>query len=327
MNIPLPSSLYDRFIAGKRSFKFTLSIVFLLFASAVIMGSLEYGWSEFFSEQNWRNFFLPPAIISYIILISPKLSKTDQRIVQSIQPLIELDEDKFKELIEKLLYINPLKEVAAILGGVIFGLILVLNSFEFISTWFLVYLGFMSVLTYGLLAWVVYVNLSNYDFIPKLLSQPISIDPFDITPFNSIGRQGLLLAVVFAGGITLSLIFIVEAALFWTIQFWVIYIPLILCPIIIFFSNMLPTHRVILEAKEQELNKIRQPILKLSRKILSFIEEGRDTKQLIPELNALISYEERLEKTNTWPYNFSMLRTLFFSILLPGLVIILKTIL
>lgn len=327
MNIDIPLSLYDRVIGRKRPLTVTLFIVFILFASASIAGSLEYGWAEFFAQHHWRNFFLPPAIISYLLLVSPRLSKMDQKIVQSLQPLIGLDDKKLNTLIRELLSGNPLKEVVAFSGGGILGLIMVLSGVEFTFNWLMMYFSFMIAVMYGLLAWAVYINLSSYNFIPTLLSQPLSINLFDITPLKSIGRQSLLLAMVFAGGITLSLIFMVEAALFLTLQFWVIYIPLGLCPLIIFFSNMIPTHRVISEKKEQELEKIRQPIQKLSRKMLELLDEEKNTYQLAAEINALSNYEKRLENINTWPYDFAMLNKVFFSLLLPSVVIILKIIL
>ena len=36
------------------------------------------------------------------------------------------------------------------------------------------------------------------------------------------------------------------------------------------------------------------------------------------EINALVAYEERLKATSTWPYDTAMLRTLFFSVIIPG---------
>ena len=36
------------------------------------------------------------------------------------------------------------------------------------------------------------------------------------------------------------------------------------------------------------------------------------------DISALIAYEERLQAARTWPYNTAMLRTLFFSIIVPA---------
>ena len=61
---------------------------------------------------------------------------------------------------------------------------------------------------YGLLAWTIYATLASTRLTNALLSQPLQIDPFDLSPFEPIGRQSLLNALVFVGGISLSLILI-----------------------------------------------------------------------------------------------------------------------
>jgi hypothetical protein len=47
------------------------------------------------------------------------------------------------------------------------------------------------------------------------------------------------------------------------------------------------------------------------------MEERQDPGQVAAEFNALAAYEQRLAGTRTWPYNTSMLRTLFVSFLVP----------
>ncbi len=320
----LPSSLFDSYIGRKRPLAFILIICLALFVLALLVGIWEFGFNEFFSEQHWRNYFLSPAIISYLLLVSPRFSQTDQVIVESLRPLVKLEKEKYEALVRELLYVNPIKELAAILVGIIFAFITVITSFEI--GWLLIYVFIMSALTYSLLSWVIYVNISSFNFIPTLMHQPLEINLFDISPFTSIGRQGLLLSLVFAGGITLSMIFVFDAAVFQTLQFWLIYIPLGLCPAIIFFSNMIPTHQVISQAKTRELEKVEKPVIKLSRQLLESVQKGESTSGLAAEINALNVFKKELKKAPTWPYDFSMLRTLFFSILLPGLVIILKSI-
>jgi hypothetical protein len=39
---------------------------------------------------------------------------------------------------------------------------------------------------------------------------------------------------------------------------------------------------------------------------------------LAAEINALVSYEKRLEEARTWPYNTRMLRTVVVSVILPA---------
>jgi len=320
----LPSSYFDKYMASKHSPGFIIVICVVLFLVALVVGSVEFGLIEFFTNQHWRSYFLSPAIISYLILVSPRFSQMDQVIVESLRPLIKLEKEEYNQLVRELLYVNPLKEVLAIIIGVIFAFSTLITSFDF--SWIFVYQLIMSSLTYALLSWVIYVNISSFNFIPTLMRQPLEINLFDISPFTSIGRQSLLLSLVFAGGITISMIFVFDAALFQTLQFWLIYIPLGLCPAIIFFSNMIPTHQVISKAKKKELEKVEKPLIKLSRQLLKSVQRGESASELATEINALNVFKKELKNAPTWPYDFSMLRTLFFSILLPGLVIILKSI-
>jgi hypothetical protein len=48
------------------------------------------------------------------------------------------------------------------------------------------------------------------------------------------------------------------------------------------------------------------------------LDEGQDCGPLPGEIVALTAFESRLQATHTWPYNTDMLRTLFFSVLVPG---------
>jgi hypothetical protein len=49
--------------------------------------------------------------------------------------------------------------------------------------------------------------------------------------------------------------------------------------------------------------------------------------QLAHVANALLAYEQRLADARTWPYNTAMLRTLFLSVLVPGITLLAKTLL
>ncbi len=54
------------------------------------------------------------------------------------------------------------------------------------------------------------------------------------------------------------------------------------------------------------------------RELLKRIDQNKGTSRLSAEINALEACIRRLQMARTWPYNTSMLRTLFFSVLIPG---------
>ena len=152
-----------------------------------------------------------------------------------------------------------------------------------------------------------------------LFDVPLEVDPFNITPFEPIGRQSLIIAVVFIGGITISLIFvgIDLTTMFKQPMFWMVYIPLAIVPIVLFFLNMAPTHKVLADAKRNELNIVRNQLQESCRKLLVNMEQNDGSTNLPGKISALSIYEKQLQETPTWPYNTSMLRTLFFSVLIP----------
>jgi hypothetical protein len=77
-----------------------------------------------------------------------------------------------------------------------------------------------------------------------------------------------------------------DPRVFGQIGFWLIYVPIALVPIAIFFFSMLPTHNVLTNAKASDLKVVR-----------------------------------------TWPYNTTMLRTLFVSVMIPTVMLLIRTVL
>ena len=61
---------------------------------------------------------------------------------------------------------------------------------------------------FGTLGWIVYRAIASTRLSRWLSRQPLDVDIFDITPFEPIGRHSLQLAMVFVGGIILSLVFV-----------------------------------------------------------------------------------------------------------------------
>lgn len=54
------------------------------------------------------------------------------------------------------------------------------------------------------------------------------------------------------------------------------------------------------------------------------IAAGESTGSQGIEINALVAYEERVLRTRTWPYDTTMLRALFFSLIIPAIVELVK---
>ena len=98
----------------------------------------------------------------------------------------------------------------------------------------------------------------------------------------------------------------------------VLYGVLAVVTLLVFFLSMQLTHRVLAEAKTKELKEVEGSIVTLFRSLKAHKMEGGGSSSAATELNLWYQYEERLKDTRTWPYNTAMIRTLFFSVLLPA---------
>jgi hypothetical protein len=99
---------------------------------------------------------------------------------------------------------------------------------------------------------------------------------------------------------------------------WLVYLVLTLVPLLVFFLNMRDTHGLLAAEKKREMVAVQRLILKASRALMQRIAAEENTGTLAAELNGLVAYEARLRTARTWPYDTAMLRTLFFSMILPA---------
>jgi hypothetical protein len=158
-----------------------------------------------------------------------------------------------------------------------------------------------------------------------ILAAPLAVDPNDAGPFIAIGRQALLLALVFIGGITLSLISsAIEPGVFGQLGFWLVYVPIALAPVAVFFLAMRPTHRVLAGAKARELASVRAELRRAHLGLLARLAAEEDPSDFPALITSLAALEQRLEVARTWPYNTTMLRTLFVSVLAPVALLLLR---
>ena len=313
-----PYSLFERVISRPRPVwvKITVSLILLLLPFVIIYQSGLAG--ELLVYGRWRFILLPPAIVIYIWLVSPLLDRQGAEVVRSIREISPLDEESFTTLVDKALTIRPRNEWIAIGVGVLLGVALNTgNDFTEIPILFLVYWYLSLASMYAMMCWTFYVSGASTRLSQALFRKPLRINLFNLAPFEVIGRQGLLMAMAFLGGITLSLILSLQVASLTEPLYWVIYLVLIAIALLIFFSSMRPAHRVLAKQKGQELSGVQRHLERLGQELMQRMDSQGEIGELASQINALTAYERRLKDTPTWPYNTGMLRTLFFSILMP----------
>jgi hypothetical protein len=261
---------------------------------------------------------LPVAVITYILALAQVMARMEAGVIKAFRPVVQLDDDDFEQLVQKASRINPIGEVIAFCLGAAFGLLGQRTDLEAGLSWLSLYLAISIGLMLGLLVWTIYVVVLGTRLTAELHRLPLRVDIFDMKPFEPIGRQSLVAALAFLGGILLSLLFGFGQLSFTEWQNWLIYLLLLLMPILIFFLNMRDTHRVLAAEKKRELAAVQRQILLSCRTLMERKEADEGTGTLGAEISALTAYEERVEATSTWPYNTAQLRTLLFSVIIPG---------
>jgi hypothetical protein len=296
--------------------RLVISLFFLLLP--IVAAYLDGVLDEFLREGQWRVLSLAPIIILYIWFIAPAMSRGEAEVVRSMRPLVPLEAEDFSSIVERESRVDPRHEWLAIGLGAVLGFVSAQTSgFDMGVSWLAFYWFLSLALMYGLLAWVILGTVASTRLNAAIHRQSLRVDILDPTQFEAIGRLSLLLALVFIGGITLSLVITFQPENISEPSFWLTYLLLVLAILLIFFLNMRPTHRLLSAARLEELEPLQRQINLSCRELVRRLEVNQDPDSLPTEINALIAYEQRLLAARTWPYNTTMLRTLFFSVFIP----------
>lgn len=323
----IEGSIFAKVISRQRPPWITVTIGLLLILAPIGAAAMDEMLVELFQQGHWRALFLSPVVILYILIVSPIMERAGSRVVQALRPVVLVDDKGFQRLVEDASRLSPIGEGVAFGAGAAFGLWVGRTWVLGVEgVWLPLYLLLSAALMFGLLGWTIYATVAGTRLTAALHRQPLHIDLFDLSPFEPVGRQSLLSALVFVAGILLAMVFGLgpDAILAW--QNWLLILLLALVPVLIFFLTMRETHGVLAAQKERELTDVRRKLLRACRSLVERIDTGEATGTLAPEINALVVYEERLLAARTWPYNTAMLRTLFFSVIVPTVLALVRVV-
>lgn len=317
----LAPSLIERLIARTKlspSIFILVSAIVLLFLPIVIVW-LEGFWDELFSQLYWRAIFVQPVIIIYILILERVFKRMEISVIRGLREVVRLSDEKFDWLVERTTTLNLKNELLAILAGAVLGL-LVASPWDLYQdfSWLILYLTLVNCIMYGLLGWVVYASISGSRLPVVLYRQILDIDIFNLKPFEPIGRQSLAISLAFMGGIAISLLFSDISAGIFTIEFWVVYLILVMVAVLVFFLNMMPTHRVLSAARDEEMEIVEHNLLTSYQELKQQNSNGAATQSSAEQLNAWKISQEMVEGVKTWPYSIDTLRNLLITVLIPG---------
>jgi hypothetical protein len=310
------TSLWDRYIARPRKPWGPIAVLLIILAAPLLAARLE---GAELTLEAWRGVLIPPAIIAYIVLGAPRLAAMEDRVMRALHALMDEDPATLARAVGEAEAKAPTRELLAFGAGVAFYLVFGWRGILQGESWTQLVMALETFAMYGLLGVVIYGSTDRTRGFSSMLRRNLRVDPLDVAPFDAVGRHSLALALMFVGGITLSLLFVwVSPAVLVLREFWVVYAPLAAMPFVIFFVNMLPTHQLLARARDRDLRRVDLLIRGGCADLVSKAEQGLEVSELSQRLLALTAYESRLLQARTWPYDTAMLRTVFVSILVPG---------
>jgi hypothetical protein len=319
--LDIPESIFEKTIGRKRSPQSNVLIGLGLFFIPLVIGYLVFGFENLFLGGYWREFFIYPSIIFYILIIAPFLTAIEDKVIQVFIKLGDLTEEKMHQIHDETHAVDPLREWLSIAMGVLFILILFGGSIRFDLRG--IFLLVFSLTTFGILSWTVYSSVVSVRITGELLKQPLKVDLFDLDPYKVVGKSSLYLALSFIGGFSLALLFTAQdLSVIQDIEFWLINMYMFLLPVIIFFWNMYPTYKIIDSAKKDALKQVGQQIRVFKDRMLADSSPPAEILSISQSLQGLIALEDRLEKIQSWPYEISTLRSLLGSILIPAITVV-----
>ncbi|MFQ5341536.1 MAG: hypothetical protein ACE5F6_08305 [Anaerolineae bacterium] len=294
-----------------------LAFVLLLFGASYLDSNLA-GLSD---HRDLLQLLGYPVLIVYTLFVSRILTPFTDRAIEAFRPLVSMDDRGFDRLVTETSQQGRRREWVALAAGALFGVLI--NppwTWQGEAFWTHVQVLLASVFLFGLLGWLIHGSLADTRLFGELHRQPLAINVFDPTPLEPIAQMSLATSVAFIVGATLSLLmFYSDPRQVLTPQGIMIYGSLILTPVLVFFLNMMSTHRVMADAKELELQLVRHNLSAMYQELKERTDKAQlqDMEAFSDAINAWLAYQKVIEDAPEWPYTTDMLRNLVASTLLP----------
>ena len=272
----------------------------------------------------FRSLLIYPLLIAYLLAACHLVQKTRESVAQALRPLVQTDEKTFMQVVNRACRVSQIGELSALGVGMAVGLAIniVFEPLEPVPYFMELYAYGCRIVMWGVVGWAIYVAFAVTRLTNTILRQPLSVEIFNLRPFQPIGRQSLWLSLMFVGGMMLGLLSsnFAEAGL--RLEYLITNAVIIALIVAVFFVNTRNVHRLLAVTRRQKLESVEHHLTRAYYKLEELIAENQDTHAVATELNALATSKQELKKIRTWPYNTEMLRTIFFSIVIPPLVAI-----
>ncbi len=295
----------------------TIGVILLLIPA--ILAGWEENTDYTLVVYDRRAQFVYALIIVCSLMVIPAVEKRRENVVQALRPVTRLDDSAFQAVVNRASVVSPTRELLAFGAGMALGLTVNI-LFEPLGddpSPMAAYAYLSRIGIFGVFAWAFFVLPFGIKVTNELLNQPTNVDPFDLTAFEPIGRQSLLLSLALLGGVLLSLLSAsVQDRSLWA-QYIIVYSTSVSVSVFLLFWSMRTVHQLLAETKRRHLDEIEGNIAQAYYDLKTRIADKRDTHAVATELNALVAAKQQLRETRTWPFDTEMVSTLSIAVLIP----------
>jgi hypothetical protein len=173
------ASFFGKLVGEERPLWATLAITLLLAILPIVAAVPDGILSSFFTQGHWQAVYIPAAVILYILVVGPILTRMEDHVINTFRPLVSVDDGTFEQMIIQASRANPIVEAAAFGAGTVFGLWVGVTGVEGSGAfWLDLWVVLTGCLMFGLLAWAIYAAIASTRLTSALHRQPLKIDFF-----------------------------------------------------------------------------------------------------------------------------------------------------
>jgi hypothetical protein len=255
-----------------------------------------------------------PILIVYIIIFWPMFRNLFAGVLLSYRSMLSMNHQKFNEMIHNLMTPNYNREALIFMMGALIGY-LIFQPWRYGFSLITIYLFLVEGLLFGFALWYIFKLSSCLILLRTINHMPLTLNIFKPLALESVAQWSF--------GITLFVIGLVTLSSWTTInsdnRYHILYTFLLWGNIFVFYLSMWGTHRAMKKAKNNELKDIGEQleIVYIEMKKRIHKNELDVVDKLTNVVNNILAYERRIKEAPVWPHNFSTVRKVIASILLP----------
>ena len=268
-------------------------LVLLLFG-VVLM----HGWLAVGGLRGLWKMGLEPAIIIYILGISPLLQRRWALAIEALRPLADRP-----ELVDQAHALNKHGVRAALLVGAAFA-VWITYPWAVDDRLLLLYVLASNIVMFSMLALSIYEGLVRSRRYTRIVRAGLHLDLFDRVSLAPLARWGQIVSLSFVGGTTLSLLFQSYEDLS-KVHSLVVYAILVVVSLTLFFTSIWSVHDALVAAQQRELTIVHQHWSNARNELKLKLAEGAagDAARLYEPIVVLGAYESQILAASTWPFN------------------------